>query len=212
METKPDYIVPPESITIPRPEDIKVTVKHPTIEELRTYRAAWLKEAESNGMIGDLFLIVKTFGAIPEDSPYPGWPALRRFEFTDGDSDYVILYDCEVWGRRARLGEEGESILTWERIFVVEGGDHMREVEYGNKRLVKYFRRLEPSLSGRDERVRDGEKITDNFYVPGHWEGLIGVFAGDARHEINKGKKEKVDSERKNLLNDLFHGQEGKTK
>lgn len=181
----------------PRPEDIKVTKIKPTIEELKEYRAAWLKEAEDNGTIDDLFLIVKSFGEIPERGIHKGWQPLRRFEFTDGDSDYVILFDRALWG----MGKD--DLVTWERIYVVEDGDYMHEIEYGNKRLVQYYRRLEADPSGRDDSESDAKIIEGNIYVPGYWEGLIGVFAGDARDEINKGKKKKVTNERNDLLEDL---------
>lgn len=196
-EKKPKY-----KTDVPRPEDIKITKKKPTTEELKEYRAAWLKEAEENGMIDDLFLIVQTFGVFPGERVHRGCPPLRRFEFTDGDSNYVILYEREFWD----LGKE--RITTWERIYVIEDGEYMREIEWGNKRLVKYFRRLEPSPSGLDNRSRDQELKDQNFCVPGYWMGLIGVFAKDAKHELTDGKKQKADNERNDLLNDLFHGQE----
>lgn len=195
-EKKPKY-----KADVPRPEDIKITKKSPTTEELREYRAAWLREAEENGTIDDLFLIVKTFGVVPETSPYPGYRTWKRKEFTDGDSEYVILYDREVWVI------EKETVVAWERIIVVEDGEPMRELLWDNKRLVSYFRRLSPPPSGQDTREKDKAKSSRNFYVPGYWEGLISDFAWDAKHELTEGRKQKADQERKDLLNDLFHGQ-----
>ena len=202
METKTDYIVTPDSITIPRPEDIKITKKNPTVEKLQELKAAWLKEAEDNGMINDLFLIVETYGVIPEKQVHRGWQPLRRFEFADGESDYVILLERTVWG----IGTG--TMIPWKHIYVVENGEHMREIEYGNKRLVNYFKRLELAPNETIIPESDQVKIEKNFYVPGSWEGMIGVFAKDARYQISDAKKEKADNVRKDLLMDLFHGQE----
>lgn len=186
-EKKSDYDTKP-----PRPEDIKVTAKKPTIEQLKEYRAAWLKEAEDNGLINDLFLIVKTFGVIPGVRVHRGWEKLRRFEFTDGDSDYVILYDME-YDMAKPIGET---------VYVVENGEHMREIEYGNKRLVKVFRYI-VDVNSIKYPDRTSKLYQENHFVPGYWDGLIGVFATDARYEMTDGKKKKVDNERKNLLKDL---------
>ena len=186
-EKKADY-----KTKIPRPEEIKVTKTKPTIDELKEYRAAWLKEAEDNGTIDDLFLIVKTFGVIPERIVHPGWPPLRRFEFTDGDSDYVILYGME-YGMAEPIGE-----IIW----VVENGDHMREIEYGNNRLVKVFR-YTVDVNSIKYPDRSSKFYQENHFVPGYWEGLIGVFAKDAKYQIGDGAKKRTETERKELLRDL---------
>lgn len=196
-EPKSDY-----NIKIPRPDKIKVTATKPTIEELKEYRAAWLKEAEDNGTIDDLFLIVKTFGVIPERGMFPSWPPLRRFEFTDGDSDYVILLDRVVWGVGGMNGKNrGDTLIEWERVFVIQGGTYIKEIVYG-KKLVQYYRHLNLAPHGNMPSDHKG-RLESNLFVPGYWEGLIGVFAKDARYEITDGRKKKVDNERKSLLKDL---------
>ena len=196
-----------EKTKTPRPEDIKITAKSPTVEELNELKAAWLREAESNGMIDELFLIVKTFGVIPEKRAFPGHDSLRRFEFTDGDSDYVILLNRSIWDVGGMRGKRpGDTLEEWERIFVVQDGEYLKE-RVSRKKLVRYYRHL--NLAPNGEMTYDHqEKLNLNIFVPGYWEGLIGVFAKDARYQITDGKKGKVDKERKNLLNDLFHGQE----
>lgn len=188
-QKKADY-----KTNVPRPEGIKVTKTKPTIEELKEYRAAWLKEGEESGVIDDLFLIVKTFGKFP----FPGYSCLRRFEFTDGDSDYVILLDREVWG----VGKE--TVTAWEKVVVVEGGEYMLEGVNG-KMLVSYYRRLELSPAEKHSRApaNDGEKTEANFYIPGYWTGLIEEFANDAKHELGKASTDKARNERAQLLNDL---------
>ena len=186
----------------PRPEEIKVTAKKPTIEELKEYRAAWLKEAEDNGTIDDLFLIVKAFGVIPEKRVFPGRAPLRRFEFTDGDSDYVILFKGCTWGVGAMRGRRpGDTLDEWEQVFVVEGGVEMKEVVYG-KRLVQYYRHLNLAPHGFMPGNYE-EQIGLNLYIPGYWEGLIGVFAKDAKYQIGDGAKKRTETERNDLLRDL---------
>ena len=176
----------------PRPEDIKVTKNKPTIEELKEYRAAWLKEAEDNGMIDDLFLIVKTFGVIPEVAQFRGHPPLRRFEFTDGDSDYVILLDRVIWGN---------DIEEWETIFVIENGEYLKE-RVSLKKLVSYYRHLNLAPHGSMPYYHS-RNLEQNHFAPGYWEGLIGVFAKDAKYQIGDGAKKRASNERTNLLKDL---------
>ena len=183
------------------PNDIKVTNKSPTLDQLKEYRADWLREAEESGMINDLFKIVNTLG-VRGKKVHPNWPPCNRYEFSAGNNDYVILLINEAWGT---MQQNGKTIITWEMIYVVENGEHMREIEYKNKRLVKYYRRLElsPAQKAGSKANNDAAKIKENLYVPGDWELFIGTHLELANSHLAKTSTGRSNAERETLLKDL---------
>lgn len=184
----------------PRPEDIKVTATKPTIEQLKGYRVAWLKEGEESGMIDNLFLIVNALG-VRGEPVHRGWPPCDRYEFSDGGNNYVILLQKEVWGTMQR----GENITAWEHIYVVENGEYMREIEYTNKRLVNYYRFLVQSPAQKAARKNgvDQWKIDQRLYIPGDWESCISSHLELAKQKLGKSSSDNKKFTRNGLLKDL---------
>ena len=181
-----------------RPEDIKVTATKPTLEELKTLRIDWLEDGEKSGRIDDLIRIVKTMG-VKGDYVHPGWVPMNRYEFSGGYNDYVILH---------RMTETisgslyGPVIYSWDEIYLVENGEHMREMEYGNKKIVQYIKTENlPAPRNTPLKVRD---IMDRaLYIPGDWELYLGSHVTLVNDKLGEIKKEKTDNERSEMLREL---------
>ncbi len=190
------------------PKDIKVTSKSPTLEELKEYRADWLKEAEEAGKIDDLFKIIHSLGI--RGNVMEGIARLHdpyyRVEFDVGELPYVILYK-RYWSVPAKNGSPGK----FDQLYVVEGGKYMHEAMHGNKRLVSYFRGNRYSLQDTEhnnplETPPDAKEIMiNNFYVPGDWELYIGALLELVNANLGEASTNDYETERKTLLHDLCY-------
>ena len=187
-----------KTIKILRPEEIKVTATQPTLEELKMLRIDWLEEGEKSGMIDDLIRIVKTMG-VRGDQVHRGEVPMNRYDFSGGDNDYVILHRATQTISGSLYGPD---IYSWDEIFLVENGEHMREIEYGNKKIVHNIKiGNPPAPKNTPPKVRD---IMDRaLYIPGDWELYLGTHVTLVNDKLGEIKKDKVDNERSEMLREL---------
>ena len=188
-------------VKIPRPSDIKITASKPSLEELKDYRDAWLEEGETNGIVNELFKVVKTLG-VRGDQVHRGWEPMIRYGFSGGENDYVILYKTYFY-HVGNLDYGRETI--WERLLLVENGEFMKEIEFDNKTLVKFFRIAEPPTPNRIPP--EAQKYIDQaLFLPGDWELYFSPHIELSNLELSKIKKDKNKTERTDLIKRLSLG------
>ncbi len=124
METVTNILAVPESIIIPRPEQIEVTVNYPSLEELKQYRDSWLMEAKDNGKLEDLQSLTKILCGGKES-----W-VFYRHEWKRGNM--TLAYSRRLYHKiNVILGADENNVFgTGERVATVTGNRFVREDDF----------------------------------------------------------------------------------